>query len=243
MYNMDEKGFQLGVHNRANVIVRHRCYPPIEKMEGVRELTTVAECTYADNSMLPPMVIYKGKGLYRGWFTEVDDQDAKFAHSAKGYMTDKLAIGWLQAFDTVTKEHKRGQPRFLLMDSHCTHYSPKMIRYAVENNIIMMSYPGHSTHLLQPLDVRLFSQLQLAYKKQSPNIPRRLVLELPRLFVGGFLLKHDEKHILYKTSKHHGERRGLYHTILAMFSISCQLLQPQLRIQNCHPSIRKYLLH
>ena len=68
--------------------------------------------------MLPPMVIYKGKGLYRGWFTEVDDQDAKFAHSAKGYMTDKLAIEWLQAFDTVTKEHKRGQPRFLLMDSH-----------------------------------------------------------------------------------------------------------------------------
>ena len=40
-----------------------------------------------------------------------------------------------------------------------------MIRYAVENNIIMMPYPGHSTHLLQPLDVCLFSPLQLAYKK------------------------------------------------------------------------------
>ena len=31
--------------------------------------------------------------------------------------------------------------------------------------LIVMSYPGHSTHLLQPLDVCLFAPLQLAYKK------------------------------------------------------------------------------
>ena len=112
------------------------------------------------------MVIYKSKGLYRGWFTEIDHQNAKFAHSAKGYMTDNLAIEWLQAFDVATKEHAQGQPRFLLMDGHRTHwhYSLKMIRYAVENNIIM-SYPGHSTHLPQPLVVCLFAPLQLAYKK------------------------------------------------------------------------------
>ena len=55
--------------------------------------------------MLPPMVIYKGKGLYRGWFTEVDDHNAKCAHSAKGYIADKLAIEWLQAFDMETNEN------------------------------------------------------------------------------------------------------------------------------------------
>ena len=32
MCNMDEKGFQLGVHNRVKVFVRHRRRPPIEKM-------------------------------------------------------------------------------------------------------------------------------------------------------------------------------------------------------------------
>ena len=51
------------------------------------------ECTCADNSLLPPMVIYKGKGLYRGWFTEINDQNAEFAHFSKGYiLTDNLAI-------------------------------------------------------------------------------------------------------------------------------------------------------
>ena len=37
MYNMDEKGFQLGAHNRAKVTVRHRRRPLIEKMDGSRE--------------------------------------------------------------------------------------------------------------------------------------------------------------------------------------------------------------
>ena len=35
----------------------------------------------------------------------------------------------------------------------------------VAHNIILMSYPGHSTHLLQPLDVVLFSPLNKAYRE------------------------------------------------------------------------------
>ena len=155
---MDEKGFQLDVHNRTKVIMRHRHCRPIDKMDGSCEWITVVECTCADNPMLPPMVIYKGKGLCHGWFTEIDDQNAKFSHSAKGYMTNNLAIEWLQAFDVATKELAQGQPRFLLMDGQRTHYSLKMTQYAVENNI-MMSYLGHSTYLLQPLDVCLFAPL------------------------------------------------------------------------------------
>ena len=64
-------------------------------------------------------------------------------------------------------------------------------------------------------------------KKQLPNISRRLVLELPGPSFGGFLLRHDEKHILYK---HHGGRRVMYRIILTMFSTSYQLVpQPRLR--------------
>ena len=62
MYNMDEKGFLLGLHSQANVIVRYRHRPPIEKMDGSREWVTVVECTCGDNSILPPPVICKGKG-------------------------------------------------------------------------------------------------------------------------------------------------------------------------------------
>ena len=101
-------------------------------------------------------------------------------------MTDKLEIEWLQAFDVTKKEHTRGQPRFLLMDGHRTHYSLRMIRYAEEDNIVMMSYPGHSTHFLQPLDVCLFARLQLAYKKVVAQYLKKTRSGRPGSLLEGF---------------------------------------------------------
>ena len=85
--------------------------------------------------------------------------------------------------------------------------------------------------------------------KQSPNTLRRLVQELPTLFFGVFSLEHDEKHILpvCKISKQYGEKQGLYHTILTMFSTSYQPPPPRplppLPLRQTHPSIQKHLLY
>ena len=45
--------------------------------------------------------------------------------------------------------------------------------------------------------------------KYLPNIPRRLILELPELFFGEFLLKHDEKHILHNKKQSIMEGAGV----------------------------------
>ena len=112
------------------------------------------------------MVIFQGKGLYRGWF-DADDgcagRTAIFAHSDKGFTTNELATQWLSYFDTWTRDVADGQQRLLILDGHRTHYSLDFIRYAVQNKITLLSYPGHTTHLLQPLDVGLFAPLQKAY--------------------------------------------------------------------------------
>jgi hypothetical protein len=57
MYNMDEKGFMLGMGNRAKVITHRGRKPPQETQDGSREWITVVETCAADNTMLPPMVI------------------------------------------------------------------------------------------------------------------------------------------------------------------------------------------
>ena len=73
IYNMDGKGFHLGMSNRAKFIVRRGRGPPRETENGSREWITVVETCCANNAMLPPMVIYHDKGLYRGWFEADDD--------------------------------------------------------------------------------------------------------------------------------------------------------------------------
>ena len=79
---------------RAKVIVRRGKGPPRETGDGSREWITVVEACCANNTMLPLMVIYQGKGLYRGWFDEDDDyadQTAMFTRSDKGFTTNELA--------------------------------------------------------------------------------------------------------------------------------------------------------
>jgi hypothetical protein len=166
MYNMFEKGFLLGRRSRVQVITRRGRNPPQETQDGSREWITVVETCAGDNTMLPPMVIFKGEGIYHGWFNikaKVDPRTA-FAHSKKGFTMDELALRCLRDyFDAWTKSRPNGEPRLLLLDGHRSHYSLKFVRYARHNNIILVSYPGHSTHLLQPLDLVLFHPLQKAY--------------------------------------------------------------------------------
>ena len=124
----------------------------------------VIECTSAGQFMFPPMVIYKGKGIYHGCTSTVDDAEALFAHSDKGFITENFTLEWLHRFDAWTSIRAAGAHRVLLSDGHLHPLLPSiyMLTYAVAQ-IILMSYLGHSTHLLQPLDVALFALLQSAY--------------------------------------------------------------------------------
>ena len=65
---------------------------PTEMQDGSREWITVVGSTLAGQFMLPPMIIYKGKGIYHGWTSTIDDTEALFVHSDKGFLTNSLAL-------------------------------------------------------------------------------------------------------------------------------------------------------
>ncbi|CCX34165.1 Similar to putative transposase [Phaeosphaeria nodorum]; acc. no. CAD32687 [Pyronema omphalodes CBS 100304] len=169
---MDEKSFILGLSNRAKVVSRAGRRPPYATQDGAWELITMIETVSACLEMLPPMVIFKGAAHYKGWYSELkasDDinlaENALFAYSGKGYTTDQLGMQWLcNLFEPRTREGlESGEYRLLLLDGHRSHYNLPFCRFAWHHRILLMSYPGHSTHLLQPLDVVLLAPLEKAY--------------------------------------------------------------------------------
>ena len=86
--------------NRENVFVRRGRQPPRETEDGPREWITVVE-TGCVNIILSPMVIYQGKGLYRGQFhadDDYEDQTAIHVHGDKGFTTNELASRWLVGY-------------------------------------------------------------------------------------------------------------------------------------------------
>ena len=67
IYNMDEKGIQLGVRQKVKAFVDHDQKDVYSVEDGNRELITVIETVSADGSCLQPSVIYQGKHRNLEW--------------------------------------------------------------------------------------------------------------------------------------------------------------------------------
>ncbi len=55
------------------------------------------------------------------------------------------------------------------MDGHLSHVNMAFLNKCDELRILVLILPPHSTHRLQPLDVRLFQLLSTAYSQEVNN--------------------------------------------------------------------------
>src|SRR4051794_9493839 len=67
-------------------------------------------------------------------------------------------------FDAQTKEKAAGHTCVLLLDGHSSHYTLPLLDYAQANNIIILGYPPHCTHVLQGLDVVCFAKMKHEFR-------------------------------------------------------------------------------
>ena len=85
------------------------------------------------------------------------------ALSEKGFINTVLGIEFIKFFDQATQDVAAEGPRLLQLDGHGSHMSLDFLHYAKDHNIIVLGYPPHCTHLLQGLDVVVFSPFKHAY--------------------------------------------------------------------------------
>jgi len=74
--------------------------------------------------------------------------------------------------------------RMLILDGHYSYVTIEFMDYCGTNQIALYCLPPHSTHILQPLDVGLFSPLQHYYSKAVDDSVRRGIYGIHR---GNFL--------------------------------------------------------
>jgi hypothetical protein len=171
-YNMDEKGFLLGITTRSKCIFSRQLYKSKEVrqaiQDGSREWISLIACICADGSALDPALIYKAASgsLQSSWVEEISPQEhsAFIASSPSGWSNNEIGVAWLkQVFDRCTREKARRSYRLLILDGHGSHISMDFIDYCDKNKILLAVFPPHSTHTLQPLDVCMFKPLSTAY--------------------------------------------------------------------------------
>lgn len=84
-----------------------------------------------------------------------------------GWINEELFFEWFQHFLAQVQPKSRQRPTLLLADGHASHTKNlALIEKARENNVILLIFPSHCTHKLQPLDVAVFKSLKLNYDKE-----------------------------------------------------------------------------
>jgi hypothetical protein len=95
-----------------------------------------------------------------------EDGDSFFVLSPKGWTADELSLWWLKnVYHPCSKNRYPGKTLLLFLDRHDSHITFDFVNFYEKNDIILYFLPAHSSHLLQPLDIRLFSPLQHHYSK------------------------------------------------------------------------------
>ncbi len=78
---------------------------------------------------------------------------------------------WLQyVFLPRTQPKDPTQGRLLILDGHDSHTTDDFMWNCFNNNVYLVFLPAHTSHVLQPLDLSVFSPLKQAYRKYLNNI-------------------------------------------------------------------------
>jgi hypothetical protein len=173
-YNMDEKGFMLGILTRSKRVFSKILYEEgkikAHIQDGNREWITLLACICADGSALEPSLIYQSTSgsIQDTWLQALRPEHRVYiASSPSGWTNNDIGLSWLKrVFDRSTKEKAGRSYRLLILDGHGSHLTIDFIKYCDQHRILLMVYPPHSTHTLQPLDVVMFKPLSSAYSAQ-----------------------------------------------------------------------------
>ena len=174
-YNMDEKGFAIGVLGRTKRIFSRRQYEKKEvrqaRQDGSREWVSLLAAICADGTALPPGIIFASKNstIQSHWVADIEagTHSIHVASSSTGWTNNDIGLAWLeQVFDRYTKPKARLKYRLLIVDGHGSHLTQAFIEYCHQKRIILAVLPPHSTQTLQPLDVVCFKPLSAYYSSE-----------------------------------------------------------------------------
>jgi hypothetical protein len=167
-YNMDETGILEGQGSNGLVLGASEKAITIKKQPGSRTWTTIIECISATGQALKPLVIFKGKSVQQQWFPNEASflQDWQFTASEKGWTDNEIALNWLHDIFIPQTEPLNGRMRLLIVDGHGSHETDDFLYSCFKHRIFIVFLPSHASHVLQPLDVAVFSSLKTAYRSR-----------------------------------------------------------------------------
>lgn len=154
----------------------------------------------ASGSFAPPVYIFPRKKVTPAMYEDGPAGCIGLAHES-GWMTGfnfLKALQHFQSFVKCSKEH----PVLMTLDNHSSHLDYQAVSFAKENGIVLLTFPPHCSHALQPLDVSVFGPYKSAFARRQTtwihaNAGKRIsIKEVALLSSGPFVSTFTPANIL-----------------------------------------------
>ena len=168
MFNMDET--QLSFRKRMKVLCERSqrplttALPPLPHMTGAVTIN-------GRGHRIRPLVILPNKKTLRS--LEEFDGSMFFASSSSGWMTKvifryfaMIFVSELQVIRLRLPPEIRNEPALLFVDGHSSRLDFRANLILWLFNVDCLSFPGHTSHLLQMFDVCVASPLKQEFQKE-----------------------------------------------------------------------------
>jgi len=166
--NLDET--MINSKSRLFCVVRSTDrFAVVSEDEEAEHITMLSLVTYNGDKMAP-LLIFPRKTLPSCLDELVKNKSLMVSGQSNGWMdqrTFKAYAAEIVRFANLQRrkfDQKEDATFLLFSDSHSSREDPETLKLFRDNHIKMITFPSHCTHILQPLDVGIFSPFKKKYK-------------------------------------------------------------------------------
>jgi hypothetical protein len=200
IHNMDEHGLCIGKINPRRVVgkIKDDCGKPCRRTKlrnsENREWVSIVECISARATCIQPLIISEGINVNINWAPD-DPPPYKYTAVPTAWINDDIAVWWLNEIFLPQTKPPRTQYRILLFDNHNSHLSGRFESECRKQRVITIPLPAHTSDVLQPLDLIMFSPIKGKYKDK--------LYQLCELNDGDNTKKKDFCHLYHEARREH----------------------------------------
>ncbi|XP_050678651.1 jerky protein homolog-like [Leptidea sinapis] len=167
IWNLDETGVQTVLNPKK--ILAEKGTKQVGAIVSTERgtLVTVELAVSALGNSIPPMFVFP-RLKYKDLFIRDGPPECIGAGNKSGWMTSTEFLVFMDHFIKHTKPRPE-VPVLLLLDNHSSHIDIDVIEKAKKNSVILLSFPPHCTHRLQPLDVGVNGPFKTYCSKAQNN--------------------------------------------------------------------------
>lgn len=161
IYNTDETGLTT-VQDSIKVLAT-KGQKQVGQLTSAERGTLITMCgtINALGNSIPPVLIFP-RVHFKDFMIKGAPHGTVGAATPSGWISKDVFLKYLQHFVLHASPTKE-KPVLIIMDNHDSHISLVAVDYAKKNNVILLTFPPHTTHRLQPLDRCVYGPLKKYY--------------------------------------------------------------------------------